>query len=95
MPHANEFSTQAKGTNSGIYPGHRQEKGIRYRGFCLDPNGRYKSAGTYGTEELALDVARQAEKHAAALIGGATGGPGPGHPRHRGVRARLPAAPPG
>ncbi len=48
-------------------------KGARYRGFYKDTDGRYKSAGTYGTERRALEVAFEAEKRAAALIGGAVG----------------------
>lgn len=49
-------------------------KGARYRGFYKDADGRYKSAGTYGTQDRALDVARKAEQHAAALVSGAAGG---------------------
>ena len=49
-------------------------KGARYRGFYKDADGRYKSAGTYDTEERALSVAQEAEKRAAALISGAIGG---------------------
>jgi hypothetical protein len=49
-------------------------KGARYRGFYNDADGRYKSAGTHGTEARALEVAREAEKRATALISGATGG---------------------
>lgn len=52
-------------------------KGARYRGIYKDADGRYKSAGTYGTEERALEVAREAEKRAAALISGAAGGLNP------------------
>jgi hypothetical protein len=56
------------------YVEHRERsKGDRYRGFYKDTDGRYKSAGTYDTEERAVAVAEAAEKH-AALIGGAAGG---------------------
>jgi len=48
-------------------------KGTRYRGFYKDADGRYRSAGTFDTEERALSVAEEAEKH-ATLISGATGG---------------------
>jgi integrase len=48
-------------------------KGARYRGFYKDADGRYKSAGTYGTEDRALEIAQEAEEHAAALISGAAG----------------------
>jgi integrase len=51
------------------------KKGTRwYRGFYLDANGRYKSAGTYGTRERALEVAHKAEKHAAEIVSGSAGG---------------------
>jgi hypothetical protein len=49
-------------------------KGVRYRGFHKDADGRYKSAGTYDTKGRAQEVALAAEKYAAELIGGATGG---------------------
>jgi integrase len=49
-------------------------KGTRYRGVYKDADdGRYKSAGTFDTEERALTVAQEAEKH-AALISGVVGG---------------------
>ena len=35
-------------------------------------DGRYRSAGTFSTEERALEVAREAERH--ALVASATGG---------------------
>ena len=50
------------------------KKGPRYRGFYKDADGRYRSAGAYDTEEQALSVAKEAEKHAEALIAGAVGG---------------------
>jgi ribonucleotide reductase alpha subunit len=40
-------------------------KGTRYRGHYKAADGRYRSAGTYDTEERALEVAQTAEKHAA------------------------------
>jgi integrase len=49
-------------------------RGTRYRGIYKDADGRYKSAGTFDTEERALSVAQEAEKRAAALISGAVGG---------------------
>ena len=49
-------------------------KGPRYRGFYKGTDGRYKSAGTYDTEERALEVSRAAEKRAAELTGGPAGG---------------------
>ena len=44
------------------------KKGTRHRGFYQDSDGRYRSAGTYDTAERALEVAEEAEKHAAKLI---------------------------
>jgi hypothetical protein len=46
----------------------------RYRGIYKGTDGRYKSAGTYGTEQRALEIAREAEKRAAELTAGAAGG---------------------
>jgi integrase len=37
-------------------------------------DGRYRSAGTFSTEERALEVAREAERRAAEVITGAAGG---------------------
>jgi hypothetical protein len=37
-------------------------------------DGRYRSAGTFSTEERALAVAEEAERHAAEVAGGAAGG---------------------
>jgi len=48
--------------------------GPRYRGRYKDSEGKYKSAGTYKTEERALAVAQAAEKYAAELINGSVGG---------------------
>src|SRR5580692_10698676 len=49
-------------------------KGPRYRGFYKGTDGRYKSAGTYDTEQRALEISQAAEKHAAELVGGPGGG---------------------
>jgi integrase len=49
-------------------------KGVRYRGFYKDADGRYKCVGTYDTAERALEISQAAEKRAAALISGAIGG---------------------
>jgi integrase len=54
--------------------GRESAKGPRYRGFYKGTDGRYKSAGTYDTEERALEIARAAEKRAAELVGGPAGG---------------------
>ena len=49
-------------------------KGPRYQGFYKGTDGRYKSAGTYDTEQRALEISQAAEKHAAELVGGPGGG---------------------
>jgi hypothetical protein len=49
-------------------------KGPRNRGFYKGTDGRYKSAGTYDTEQRALEISQAAEKHAAELVGGPGGG---------------------
>ena len=51
-----------------------RNKGTRYRGMYKGADGRYRSAGTFSTAERALEVAQEAEQHAAALIPGAIGG---------------------
>ena len=51
-----------------------RNKGTRYRGMYKGADGRYRSAGTFSTPERALEVAQEAEQHAAALISGAIGG---------------------
>ena len=51
-----------------------RNKGIRYRGMYKAADGRYRSAGTFSSEERALEVAREAERHAAEVAGGAAGG---------------------
>ena len=54
-------------------------------------DGRYRSAGTFSTEERALAVAEEAERHAAEVAGGAAGGLDPGTRATRTIReyARL------
>jgi hypothetical protein len=51
-----------------------RKKGVRYRGMYKAADGRYRSAGTFSTEERALAVALEAERHAAELVGGAAAG---------------------
>jgi integrase len=50
-----------------------RSKGIRYRGMYKAADGRYRSAGTFSTEERALAVASEAERH-ALVAGPASGG---------------------
>ena len=45
-----------------------RQKGIRYRGVCKAADWRYRSAGTFSTEERALEVAKEAERRAAEVI---------------------------
>jgi len=50
-----------------------RNKGFRYRGMYKAADGRYRSAGTFSTEERALAVASEAERH-ALIAGPAAGG---------------------
>jgi integrase len=50
-----------------------RSKGVRYRGMYKAADGRYRSAGTFSTEERALAVASEAERH-ALIAGPAAGG---------------------
>jgi hypothetical protein len=43
--------------------GRRRKAGTRYTGMYLDPDGTYKSAGTFDTPERAQEVAEQNERH--------------------------------
>jgi hypothetical protein len=45
-------------------------KGVRYRGFFKDADGRYKCVGTYDTAERALEISQAAEKRAERLEAG-------------------------
>jgi hypothetical protein len=49
-------------------------KARKRRGFYKGTDGRYKSAGTYDTEQRALEISQAAEKHAGELVGGPGGG---------------------
>jgi hypothetical protein len=50
-----------------------RQKGVRYRGIYKAADGSYRSAGTFSTEERALEVATEAERH-ASVVGSAAGG---------------------
>jgi len=50
-----------------------RKKGTRYRAISKAADGRYRSAGTFSTEERALEVAEEAERH-AERAGDAAGG---------------------
>lgn len=41
-----------------------RKKGVHYRGVYKAADGRYRSVGTFSTEERALVVAEEAERHA-------------------------------
>ena len=57
------------------YAERRERKiGVRYRGIYKAADGSYRSAGTFNTEERALAVALEAERHAAEVAGGTAGG---------------------
>ena len=51
-----------------------RQKGVRYRGIYKAADGRYRSAGTFSTEERALEVAKEAERRATEVIRGAAAG---------------------
>ena len=55
-----------------------RKKGVGYRGIYKAADGRYRPAGTFSTEERALAVASEAERHVAEVAGGAAGGLDPG-----------------
>jgi integrase len=67
-----------------------RQKGVRYRGIYKAADGRYRSAGTFSTEERALAVAEEAERHAAELAGGAAGGLDPATRATRTIREYAP-----
>src|SRR5215472_3283379 len=50
-----------------------RNKGVRYRGLYKAADGRYRSAGTFSSEERALAVAEEAERH-AEVVGDTAGG---------------------
>jgi hypothetical protein len=66
-----------------------RKKGVRYRGLYKGADGRYRSAGTFSTEERALAVAREAERH-ALVAGDAAGGLDPGIRATRTIREYAP-----
>jgi integrase len=67
-----------------------RQKGVRYRGMYKAADGRYRSAGTFSTEERALEVAKEAEKRAAEGIRGAAGGLDPGIRATRTIKEYAP-----
>jgi integrase len=67
-----------------------RKKGVRYRGIYKAADGRYQSAGTFSTEERALMVALEAERHAAEVAGGAAGGLDPGTRATRTIKEYAP-----
>ena len=70
------------------YAERRERKiGVRYRGIYKAADGRYRSAGTFNTEERALAVALEAERHAAEVAGGTAGGLDPGTRATRTIRS--------
>jgi integrase len=67
-----------------------RKKGVRYRGIYKAADGRYQSAGTFSTEERALAVALEAERHAAEVAGGAAGGLDPATRATRTIKEYAP-----
>ena len=68
----------------------KRQKGVRYRGMYKAADGRYRSAGTFSTEERALEVAKEAEKRAGEVIRGAAGGLDPGIRATRTIKEYAP-----
>ena len=66
-----------------------RQKGVPYRGIYKAADGSYRSAGTFSTEERALEVAREAERH-ALVVGGAAGGLDPGIRATRTIKEYAP-----
>jgi hypothetical protein len=66
------------------------EEGVRYRGIYKAADGRYRSAGTFSSEERALAVALEAERHAAEVADGAAGGLDPSTRATRTIREYAP-----
>ena len=73
-----QISTQDLGLTMAYAERRERQKGVRYRGIYKAADGRYRSAGTFSTEERALEVAKEAERRAAEVIQGAAGGLDPG-----------------
>ena len=72
------------------YAERRERKiGVRYRGIYKAADGSYRSAGTFDTEERALAVAEQAERH-AEVSGGAASGLDPATRATRTIREYAP-----
>ena len=67
-----------------------RKKGVRYRGIYKAADGRYRSAGTFSTEKRALEVAEEAERHAAEVAGGAAGGLDPSTRATRTIKEYVP-----
>ena len=72
------------------YAERRERKiGVRYRGIYKAADGSYRSAGTFDTEERALEVAEEAERH-AEVSGGAASGLDPATRATRTIREYAP-----
>ena len=67
-----------------------RQKGVRYRCIYKAADGRYRSAGTFSTEERALEVAKEAERRAAEVVRGAAGGLDPGIRATRTIKEYAP-----
>jgi hypothetical protein len=68
-----------------------RKKGVRYRGIYKAADGSYRSAGTFDTEERALEVAEEAERH-AAVVGASAGGLDPGTRATRTIKEYAPCS---
>jgi integrase len=83
-----------QGADHGICGTLGAPEGVRYRGIYKAADGRYRSAGTFSTEERALAVAEEAERH-ALVAGGAAGGLDPGTRATRTITEYTPRVPTG
>ena len=52
-----QISTRNLGLTMAYAERRERQKGVRYRGIYKAADGRYRSAGTFATEERALEVA--------------------------------------
>ena len=85
-----QISTQDLGLTIAYAERRERQKGVRYRGIYKASDGRYRSTGTFSTEERALEVAKEAERRAAEVFRGAAGGLDPGIRATRTIKEYAP-----
>jgi hypothetical protein len=62
-----QISTQVRGLTMAYTERRERRKGTRFRGIYKGADGHYRSAGTFSGEARALEVAEEAERHAAEV----------------------------